>query len=61
MRKLINALVFVGIVLTSTSSFSYNSNPKTFINELVNDAIKTLSDKNVSIADKNKKIKTIAL
>ena len=61
MRKLINALVFVGIVLTSTSSFSYNSNPKTFINELVDDAIKTLSDKNVSIADKNKKIKTIAL
>jgi len=61
MRKLINALVFVGIVLTSTSSFSYNSNPKTFINELVNDAIKTLSDKNVSIADKNKKIETIAL
>ena len=61
MRKLINALVFVGIVLTSTSSFSYNSNPKTFINELVDDAIKTLSDKNVSIADKNKKIETIAL
>ena len=61
MRKLINALVLVGIVLTSTSSFSYNSNPKTFINELVDDAIKTLSDKNVSIADKNKKIKTIAL
>ena len=61
MRKIINALVFVGIVLTSTSSFSYNSNPKTFINELVNDAIKTLSDKNVSIADKNKKIETIAL
>ena len=61
MRKLINALVLVGIVLTSTSSFSYNSNPKTFINELVNDAIKTLSDKNVSIADKNKKIETIAL
>jgi len=61
MRKLINTLVFVGIVLTSTSSFSYNSNPKTFINELVNDAIKTLSDKNVSIADKNKKIETIAL
>jgi phospholipid transport system substrate-binding protein len=61
MRKLINALVLVGIVLTSTSSFSYNSNPKTFINELVDDAIKTLSDKNVSIADKNKKIETIAL
>ncbi|MDC0449777.1 ABC transporter substrate-binding protein [Pelagibacteraceae bacterium] len=61
MRKLINALVFVGIILTTTSSFSYNSDPKIFINELVNEAIKTLSDKNVSIADKNKKIEIIAL
>ena len=61
MRKLINALVFVGIILTTTSSFSYNSNPKIFINELVNEAIKTLSDKNVSIVDKNKKIEIIAL
>ena len=61
MKKLINALVFVGIVLTSASSFAYNSDPKTFINELVDDAIKTLSNKNVSIADKKKKIETIAL
>jgi phospholipid transport system substrate-binding protein len=61
MKKLINALVFVGIVLTSASSFAYNSDPKTFINELVDDSIKTLSNKNVSIADKKKKIETIAL
>ena len=61
MNKLINALVFVAITLISTASFSYNSNPKIFIAELVDDAIKTLSDQNVSITDKNKKIETIAL
>ena len=44
MKKLINALVFVGIVLTSASSFAYNSDPKTFINELVDDAIKSTAD-----------------
>jgi len=61
MKKLINSLVFVTLILTNTHSFSYNSDPKIFITELMNDAIKTLSDKNISKADKNKKIKTIAL
>ena len=61
MRKLINALVFVAITLISTSSFSYNTEPKTFINELVDDAVATLSNKSISIEDKNKKIETIAL
>ena len=61
MRKLINALVFVAITLISTSSFSYNTEPKTFINELVDDAVTTLSNKSISIEDKNKKIETIAL
>ena len=61
MKKLINALVFVSVTLITTSSFSYNSEPKIFIAELVNDAIKTLSDKNVSIAEKNKKVEIIAL
>ena len=31
---------------------SHNSNPQIFINELVNDAIKTLSDKNISDEEK---------
>ena len=61
MRKLINASVFVLATLMSANSFSYNSDPKALINELVNDAINTLSNKDISIADKNKKIKTIAL
>ena len=60
MRRLINALVFVTLTLASTNVFSYNSDPKIFINELVNDAIATLSNKNISILEKNKKIETIA-
>jgi phospholipid transport system substrate-binding protein len=61
MSRLINILMFATLVLVSTNSFSYNSEPRTFIEELVNDAITTLSDKNISIIDKNKKIETIAL
>jgi len=61
MKRLINKLVFIVLILVNTNSFSYDSDPKTFIDELVNDAINTLSNKNISKADKNKKIKTIAL
>ena len=52
MRKLINASVFVLATLMSANSFSYNSDPKALINELVNDAINTLSNKDISIAKK---------
>ena len=61
MKKLIGAVVFAVLVLVNTNSFSYDSDPKNFIAELVNDAIKTLSDKSISKADKAKKIETIAL
>ena len=61
MKRLINKLVFVVLILVNTNSFSYDSDPKTFIAELVNDAINTLSNKNISKTDKNKKIETIAL
>jgi len=61
MRKLISSLVLIGIFFFSTNSFSYNSDPKIFIAELVDDATKTLSDKSISKADKAKKIESIAL
>ena len=61
MRKYISVLVFVTLTFISTNSFSYNSDPKTFINELVQDAITTLGNKNITKAEKNKKIKDIAL
>ena len=61
MRKLIFSLVFTILALINTSGFSYNSDPKIFITELVGDAIKTLADKNISKIDKVKKIEIIAL
>ena len=61
MRKLIHPLVIIILILFSSNSYSYNSDPKIFITELVNDAIETLSDKNISKIDKAKKIETIAL
>ena len=61
MSRLINSLVFVTFILTSSNSFSYNSDPKIFIDELVKDAIKILSDKNISKTNKNKKIEAITL
>ena len=59
MKKLILSLVFVTLV--NTNSFSYESDPKIFIGELVNDVIKILSDKNISKIDKSKKVENIAL
>ena len=61
MRKLNNSLVFVALVVTSTNAYSYDSEPEIFIDELVKDAMGTLSDKNISKADKKKKIEIIAL
>jgi len=40
---------------------TYNSDPKIFVQELVTDAIKILSDKSVSVEDKRKGIEKIAL
>ena len=57
MIKLIHSLVFVTLTLFVTNSFSYNSDPKIFINELLNDAVTILSDKDISIAEKKKKNK----
>ena len=61
MKKLLNSLVFVALLVTGTNIYSYSSDPKMFIDELVNDAIKTLGDKNITKDEKNKKIEIIAL
>jgi len=61
MKKLINSLVFLIIIFFNTNSFSYDSDPKIFIAELVNDALNTLADKNISISDKKQKIEIITL
>ena len=61
MKRLIHSLLLVSLILFNTNSFSYSSDPKNFVAELVNDAIETLSDQSISKADKRKKIEDIAL
>ena len=60
MKRFLSALVIFLITTISTNSFAYNTYPKLFVEELVDDAIKTLSNKSISKADKNKKIEEIA-
>ena len=61
MKRFLSTLVIYLITTISTNSFAYNTDPKLFVEELVDDAIKTLSNKSISKADKNKKIEEIAL
>jgi phospholipid transport system substrate-binding protein len=61
MKKFLLSLVIVVCFSNSAYSVSYNSDPEIFISELVNDAIKTLSDKSKSKEEKNKLIEKIAL
>ena len=60
MNKLKFLLVFV-LLLVNNSLQAYSSNPQEFINELVNDAISKLSDKNLTDDQKSKFIENLAL
>jgi phospholipid transport system substrate-binding protein len=61
MKKLINTLVLITVIFFNENSFAYDSDPKIFIQELLNDAIDTLNNKNISILNKKKNIETIAV
>ena len=43
------------------AAVTYNSEPKIFIQELVDDAVKTLGDKSLTQEEKNNEIKKIAI
>ena len=60
MNKLKFLLVFI-LLLVNNSLQAYSSNPEEFINDLVNDAISKLSDKNLSDDQKSKFIENLAL
>jgi len=61
MKKLILVLVsFIFIVKISYAN-TYSSDPKMFVSELVNDAISKLSDKNLSVEEKESFIENIAI
>tara|TARA_B100001564_G_C20311699_1_gene521617 strand:- start:49 stop:651 length:603 start_codon:yes stop_codon:yes gene_type:complete len=60
-KKLFFVTVCISLIFTNSHSVTYNSDPKIFISELVQDAIKILSDKSVSDEDKKKAVEKIAL
>ena len=60
MRK-IYFVIFYFFIILSTSLKAYSSDPKDFVFELVNDAINTLSDKNLSLEEKSKLIENIVV
>ena len=59
-RKII-ILIFSLFYFIQSPLLSYNSNPKEFVKELVNDAINQLSDKNLTKEEKGKFIEKIAI
>ena len=59
-RKFFLILSVFFIYFNSLAAVTYNSEPKIFIQELVDDAIKTLGDKSLSQEEKNKIIEKIA-
>ena len=61
MRRLVVYLFTIIFFLKSSLLFSYSSNPIDFINELVNDAISRLADKNFNKDQKATFIEEIAL
>ena len=60
MKKLSFYLISITLLLIS-SLYSYSSNPKDFVSELVNEAISKLADKNLSKDEKSNFIEEIAL
>ena len=60
MKKKLFFRIIICLHFTSLFAVSYNSEPKIFIQELVDDAVKTLSDKSISVEEKNETIEKIA-
>ncbi len=60
MKRKLFFTIIICLHFTSLFAVSYNSEPKIFIQELVDDAVKTLSDKSISVEEKNETIEKIA-
>mgnify|MGYP006128976591 FL=1 len=61
MKKISLILILILFTFKAFAETTYSSDPKMFISELVNDAIKKLSDKKASVEEKKKFIEDIAL
>tara|TARA_Y200000002_G_C22684361_1_gene665392 strand:- start:3619 stop:4221 length:603 start_codon:yes stop_codon:yes gene_type:complete len=60
-KKLFFLLSIFFLYFNSLIAVTYNSDPKIFIQELVDDAVKTLSDKSLTSKEKNSFIEKIAI
>ena len=60
MKKL-SILFFLFVLNFNINAIPYSTEPREFVNELVNDAINKLSDKNLTSEEKSKYIEKIAL
>ena len=61
LKKFFSVIFILLLFNNVANSVTYNSNPKIFIEELIQDAIKTLSDNSISEEEKNLAIEKIAL
>ena len=61
MKKIFFTIILVFIYLPNLKALSYSSDPKIFVQELVQDALNILSDKSLSKEDKSLSIEKIAL
>jgi len=61
MRKLSLILIFFILIFKSSLASNYSSDPKNFVNELVNDVVNKLSEKNLSNEDKENYVEEVAL
>ena len=61
MKKGLFFLIPIYLYLSAVIAVTYNSEPKIFIQELVDDAVKSLSDKSLTEKEKNEAIEKIAL
>ena len=59
-KKFFFSLLIIFLYFSSAHSVTYNSEPKIFIQELVGDAIKTLSDTSLTTEEKHKFVEKIA-
>ena len=59
-KKFFFSLLIIFLYFSSAHSVTYNSEPKIFIQELVDDTIKTLSDTSLTIEEKHKFVEKVA-
>ena len=61
MKKAFSIIVLFLLIFQSSFATTYSSDPQTFVKEMVNDAINTLSDKNLTDEEKANFIENLAM